>query len=138
MNRIFGGYAKADRHPWKVYPAGVLFGLGFDTATEVAMLVLAGTAVVSGPPFYAILSLPVLFAAGMCLFDTADGCFMNFANDIRGGRSDEQGGTGEAAERPGAYRCAARRAQPATGLSAAGHGLRRAGMSYMDLLPTCS
>ena len=64
-----------------MYPIGVLFGLGFDTATEVALLVLAGSAVVSGLPFYAILSLPVLFAAGMCLFDTIDGCFMNFAYD---------------------------------------------------------
>ena len=65
--------------PWKIYPIGVLFGLGFDTATEVALLVLAGTAVASGLPFYAILSLPLLFAAGMCTFDTMDGCFMNFA-----------------------------------------------------------
>ena len=64
-----------------MYPVGVLFGLGFDTATEVALLVLAGTAVVGGLPFYAILSLPILFAAGMCLFDTIDGCFMNFAYD---------------------------------------------------------
>ena len=64
-----------------MYPIGVLFGLGFDTATEVALLVLAGSAVVSGLPFYAILSLPILFAAGMCLFDTIDGCFMNFAYD---------------------------------------------------------
>jgi len=81
MNRIFGGYAKRIDTPWKMYPVGVLFGLGFDTATEVALLVLAGTAVVSGLPFYAILSLPILFAAGMCLFDTLDGCFMNFAYD---------------------------------------------------------
>ena len=81
MNRIFGGYARRIDAPWKMYPVGVLFGLGFDTATEVALLVLAGTAVVSGLPFYAILSLPILFAAGMCLFDTADGCFMNFAYD---------------------------------------------------------
>jgi nickel/cobalt transporter (NiCoT) family protein len=64
-----------------MYPIGFLFGLGFDTATEVALLVLAGTAVVGGLPFYAILSLPILFAAGMSLFDTADGCFMNFAYD---------------------------------------------------------
>ncbi len=64
-----------------MYPIGFLFGLGFDTATEVALLVLAGTAVVGGLPFYAILSLPVLFAAGMSLFDTMDGCFMNFAYD---------------------------------------------------------
>ena len=62
-----------------MYPIGVLFGLGFDTATEVALLVLSGTAVASGLPFYAILSLPILFAAGMSLFDTIDGCFMNFA-----------------------------------------------------------
>jgi high-affinity nickel-transport protein len=64
-----------------MYPVGFLFGLGFDTATEVALLVLAGTAVVGGLPFYAILSLPILFAAGMSLFDMLDGCFMNFAYD---------------------------------------------------------
>jgi nickel/cobalt transporter (NiCoT) family protein len=81
MNRILGPLARKVDTPWKIYPIGVLFGLGFDTATEVALLVLAGTAVVSGLPFYAILSLPILFAAGMCLFDTADGCFMNFAYD---------------------------------------------------------
>jgi len=81
MNRILGPLARRVDAPWKIYPIGVLFGLGFDTATEVALLVLAGTAVVSGLPFYAILSLPILFAAGMCLFDTADGCFMNFAYD---------------------------------------------------------
>jgi nickel/cobalt transporter (NiCoT) family protein len=81
MNRFLGPLARRVDAPWKIYPVGVLFGLGFDTATEVALLVLAGTAVVSGLPFYAILSLPILFAAGMCLFDTADGCFMNFAYD---------------------------------------------------------
>ncbi|HTU07520.1 MAG TPA: HoxN/HupN/NixA family nickel/cobalt transporter, partial [Trebonia sp.] len=81
MNRFFGPIARRADTPWKMYPVGVLFGLGFDTATEVALLVLAGTAVVSGLPFYAILSLPILFAAGMCLFDTLDGCFMNFAYD---------------------------------------------------------
>jgi nickel/cobalt transporter (NiCoT) family protein len=81
MNRFFGPLARRVDTPWKMYPVGVLFGLGFDTATEVALLVLAGSAVVSGLPFYAILSLPILFAAGMCLFDTADGCFMNFAYD---------------------------------------------------------
>ncbi|HEX3795458.1 MAG TPA: HoxN/HupN/NixA family nickel/cobalt transporter [Acidimicrobiales bacterium] len=81
MNRFLGGYAKRIDTSWKIYPIGVLFGLGFDTATEVALLVLAGTAVVGGLPFYAILSLPILFAAGMTLFDTLDGCFMNFAYD---------------------------------------------------------
>jgi high-affinity nickel-transport protein len=79
MNRFFGPLARRIDAPWKIYPIGVLFGLGFDTATEVALLVLAGSAVVSGLPFYAIISLPLLFAAGMSTFDTVDGCFMNFA-----------------------------------------------------------
>src|SRR6266446_5437548 len=81
MNRLLGPLNKRVDQPWKMYPIGLLFGLGFDTATEVAFLVLAGTAVISGLPFYAVLSLPFLFAAGMSLFDTADGCFMNFAYD---------------------------------------------------------
>ena len=81
MNRVLGRYARRIDSSWKMYPVGVLFGLGFDTATEVALLVLAGSAVVGGLPIYAILALPVLFAAGMCLFDTLDGCFMNFAYD---------------------------------------------------------
>ncbi|HXA11075.1 MAG TPA: HoxN/HupN/NixA family nickel/cobalt transporter, partial [Mycobacterium sp.] len=79
MNRIFGGYARRIDTPWKMYPVGVLFGLGFDTATEVALLVLAGTSAAAGLPWYAILCLPVLFTAGMCLLDTIDGSFMNFA-----------------------------------------------------------
>ncbi len=81
MNRLLGPLNRRVDQPWKMYPIGLLFGLGFDTATEVAFLVLAGTAVISGLPFYAVLSLPFLFAAGMSLFDTADGCFMNFAYD---------------------------------------------------------
>jgi high-affinity nickel-transport protein len=81
MNRLLGGYARQIDTSWKMYPVGALFGLGFDTATEVALLVLAGTAVAGGLPLYAMVSLPVLFAAGMCLFDTLDGCFMNFAYD---------------------------------------------------------
>jgi high-affinity nickel-transport protein len=62
-----------------MYPVGLLFGLGFDTATEVSLLVLAGGAAAFNLPWYAILTLPVLFAAGMSLLDTIDGCFMNFA-----------------------------------------------------------
>jgi high-affinity nickel-transport protein len=81
MNRVLGGYARRVDASWKMYPVGVLFGLGFDTATEVGLLVLAGSAVAGGLPFYAVVSLPILFAAGMCLFDTLDGCFMNFAYD---------------------------------------------------------
>jgi high-affinity nickel-transport protein len=79
MNRMFGGLMKSITKPWQIYPVGVLFGLGFDTATEVALLVLAGTSAAAGLPWYAILCLPILFAAGMSLLDTADGTFMNFA-----------------------------------------------------------
>jgi high-affinity nickel-transport protein len=79
MNRIFGRFTKTITRPWQMYPLGVLFGLGFDTATEVALLFLAAGAAGAGLPFYAILCLPVLFAAGMSLLDTIDGSFMNFA-----------------------------------------------------------
>jgi high-affinity nickel-transport protein len=79
MNRLFGRVTRSVRQPWQMYPVGLLFGLGFDTATEVALLVLAGTGAASGLPWYAILCLPVLFAAGMSLLDTVDGSFMNFA-----------------------------------------------------------
>ncbi len=79
MNRFLGGLTKSVRKPWHIYPIGVLFGLGFDTATEVGLLVLAGGAAAFNLPFYTILVLPILFAAGMCLMDTADGVFMNAA-----------------------------------------------------------
>jgi high-affinity nickel-transport protein len=79
MNRFLGGLTKSVRKPWHIYPIGVLFGLGFDTATEVGLLVLAGGAAAFQLPFYTILVLPILFAAGMCLMDTVDGVFMNAA-----------------------------------------------------------
>ena len=79
MNRFFGRLTKAVTKPQQMYPIGLLFGLGFDTATEVALLVIAGTAGAAGLPWYAILCLPVLFAAGMSLLDSIDGSFMNFA-----------------------------------------------------------
>jgi high-affinity nickel-transport protein len=79
MNRLLGGLTKSVRKAWHIYPVGVLFGLGFDTATEVGLLVLAGGAAAFNLPFYSILVLPVLFAAGMCLMDTVDGVFMNAA-----------------------------------------------------------
>jgi nickel/cobalt transporter (NiCoT) family protein len=79
MNRCFGRFTKTITKPHQMYPIGVLFGLGFDTATEVALLVIAGTAGAAGLPWYAILCLPILFAAGMSLMDTIDGSFMNFA-----------------------------------------------------------
>jgi nickel/cobalt transporter (NiCoT) family protein len=65
--------------PWHMYPVGLLFGLGFDTATEVALLATAGAAAAGGLPIYAVLCLPLLFAAGMSLLDAIDGAFMNFA-----------------------------------------------------------
>jgi nickel/cobalt transporter (NiCoT) family protein len=79
MNRLLGGVTKAVTKPWQMYPVGLLFGLGFDTATEVGLLVLAGGAAAFSLPWYAVLTLPILFAAGMSLLDTIDGCFMNFA-----------------------------------------------------------
>jgi len=79
MNRILAPLVRSIRKPWQMYPVGVLFGLGFDTATEVALLFLAAGAAGAGLPWYAILCLPVLFAAGMSLLDTIDGSFMNFA-----------------------------------------------------------
>jgi nickel/cobalt transporter (NiCoT) family protein len=79
MNRFFGRFTSTISKPWQMYPIGVLFGLGFDTASEVALLFLAAGAAGAGLPFYAILCLPVLFAAGMSLLDTIDGSFMNFA-----------------------------------------------------------
>ncbi|MEU2348002.1 HoxN/HupN/NixA family nickel/cobalt transporter [Modestobacter sp. NPDC049651] len=79
FNRFLGGLTRSVRKAWHIYPIGVLFGLGFDTATEVGLLVLAGGAAAFSLPFYAILVLPILFAAGMCLADTVDGVFMNAA-----------------------------------------------------------
>jgi high-affinity nickel-transport protein len=79
MNRFFGRFTKTISKPTQMYPIGVLFGLGFDTATEVALLVIAGSAGAAGLPWYAVLCLPVLFAAGMSLLDSLDGSFMNFA-----------------------------------------------------------
>jgi nickel/cobalt transporter (NiCoT) family protein len=79
MNRFLGGLTRSVRKPWQIYPIGLLFGLGFDTATEVGLLVMAGGAAALNLPFYAILVLPILFAAGMCLADTIDGVFMNAA-----------------------------------------------------------
>jgi nickel/cobalt transporter (NiCoT) family protein len=79
MNRFLGRLTRTVSRPQQMYPVGLLFGLGFDTATEVALLVLAGGAASAGLPWYAVLCLPVLFAAGMSLMDSIDGSFMNFA-----------------------------------------------------------
>jgi len=79
MTRFYKRATNAITKSWQMYPLGVLFGLGFDTATEIALLATAGTAALGGLPWYAILCLPVLFAAGMTLLDSIDGAFMNFA-----------------------------------------------------------
>ena len=79
MYRFFGRWMRAIRRPWQMYPVGVLFGLGFDTATEVALLATTAVLAEQHVPWYAIMALPCLFTAGMTLFDTLDGCFMNVA-----------------------------------------------------------
>jgi high-affinity nickel-transport protein len=79
LNRILGTVNKAVRKPWHMYPTGFLFGLGFDTVTEIGLLIIAGGAVAASLPWWAVITLPVLFAAGMSLLDTLDGAFMNVA-----------------------------------------------------------
>ena len=89
MSRFFGRFFRLINASWQMYPLGVLFGLGFDTATEVGLLALAAGVATHSVPFFAILSLPILFAAGMSLMDTLDGAFMTraygwaFSNPIR-------------------------------------------------------
>ena len=79
LMRFFGPIARRIDASWKMYPLGILFGLGFDTATEIGLLILAGSSVIVGLPWWAIISLPLFFAGGMSLLDTIDGSFMNFA-----------------------------------------------------------
>jgi nickel/cobalt transporter (NiCoT) family protein len=79
LTRILGRVVRRVSKPWHLYPVGLLMGLGFDTATQVALLVLAAGSAAFVLPWYAILVLPVLFAAGMSLFDTADGVLMSKA-----------------------------------------------------------
>lgn len=76
VGRLAGRAAAMVSRPWHLYPVGFLFGLGFDTATEIGLLAIAGGAAAAALPWYAVLTLPVLFAAGMCLLDTADGVLM--------------------------------------------------------------
>ncbi len=90
MNRFFlGRFFRLISKSWQMYPLGVLFGLGFDTATEVGLLAVAAGVATHQVPFLAVLSLPLLFAAGMSLMDTADGAFMSqaygwaFSNPVR-------------------------------------------------------
>jgi len=89
MTRLFGRLFRVIEHSWQMYPIGFLFGLGFDTASEVALLAISAGAAAQGLPFTAVISLPLIFAAGMSLMDTTDGAFMSkayswaFASPIR-------------------------------------------------------
>jgi len=89
MTRLFGRLFRVIEHSWQMYPIGFLFGLGFDTASEVTFLAVSAGAAAQGLPFAAIMSLPLIFAAGMSLMDTMDGAFMAkaytwaFASPIR-------------------------------------------------------
>lgn len=74
--RIFRPIVRLVDRSWKMYPVGMLFGLGFDTATEVGLLGIAAVAAGKGLPIYDILLFPLLFAAGMSLLDTSDGVLM--------------------------------------------------------------
>jgi nickel/cobalt transporter (NiCoT) family protein len=79
MWRFFGRFMRAINHTPQMFIVGLVFGIGFDTATEVLLLTATAFAATSGLPWYAVLALPILFAGGMTLFDTLDGFFMNFA-----------------------------------------------------------
>jgi high-affinity nickel-transport protein len=82
MNRLLGGRVqKLLKHSWQMYPLGLLFGLGFDTASEVGLLALTAGASAGNLPIAAVLALPILFAAGMSLMDTTDGVLMSKAYD---------------------------------------------------------
>ena len=90
MNRLFGGrLQRIISHSWQMYPIGVLFGLGFDTASEVGLLAMTAGASAGNLPVAAVLSLPILFAAGMSAMDTTDGVLMSkaynwaFVNPLR-------------------------------------------------------
>ncbi len=89
MTKIFGRVFRVIDHSWQMYPVGFLFGLGFDTASEVALLAISAGAAAQGLAFPVVIALPLIFAAGMSLMDTADGAFMSkayswaFASPIR-------------------------------------------------------
>lgn len=80
INRLFGGRLQRFlNHSWQLYPLGLLFGLGFDTASEVGLLAMTAGASAGNLPIPAVLSLPILFASGMSLMDTTDGVLMSKA-----------------------------------------------------------
>ncbi|MCI4323437.1 MAG: HoxN/HupN/NixA family nickel/cobalt transporter [Thermoplasmata archaeon] len=80
LYRYFGKLFQVIEEPWQIYPIGVLFGLGFDTATEVTLIAISVTVGASGAiPLWAVLILPLLFTCGMVLSDTTDGFAMRYA-----------------------------------------------------------
>ena len=79
ITRFIGPYFKVISRSWHVLPLGFLFGLGFDTASEIALLALSSGASQQAISFIGILSLPILFASGMSLLDTLDGIVMKSA-----------------------------------------------------------
>jgi len=80
LNRLFGGrLQKLMNHSWQMYPLGLLFGLGFDTASVVGLLAMTAGASAGNLPLPAVLCLPILFAAGMTVMDTTDGVLMSKA-----------------------------------------------------------
>ncbi|TMF15299.1 MAG: HoxN/HupN/NixA family nickel/cobalt transporter [Chloroflexi bacterium] len=89
LTRVFGRLFKLITHSWQMYLVGFLFGLGFDTASEISFLAISAGAAAQHIPIYALISLPLIFAAGMSLMDTADGAFMSqayswaFSNPVR-------------------------------------------------------
>ena len=89
LTRLFGRLFKLITHSWQMYLVGFLFGLGFDTASEISFLAVSAGAAAQHIPIYALISLPLIFAAGMSLMDTADGAFMAraytwaFSNPVR-------------------------------------------------------
>jgi nickel/cobalt transporter (NiCoT) family protein len=90
LNRLFGSRLRGFmNHSWQMYPLGLLFGLGFDTASEIGLLAMTAGASAGDLPISAVLCLPVLFAAGMTVMDTTDGVLMSkaynwaFVNPLR-------------------------------------------------------
>jgi high-affinity nickel-transport protein len=79
MYRFFGRFMRSITRTWQLYFVGLVFGVGFDTTTEVVLLAATAYAAIQGLPYYAVLALPLLFSGGLTLLDTLDGCFMNFA-----------------------------------------------------------
>ena len=77
--RFFGRWMKVIDKEWKIYPVGVVFGMGFDTATEVLLLTTTAFLASQHVAWQAIVALPILFTAGMTVMDTTDGVFMNMA-----------------------------------------------------------